>query len=67
MAWVPGLALVFVSGGGSLTSIFQKSSASAKGVFILSGRLGSYVVQQLVKQLVYIMFISNNCPLFHLW
>ena len=26
-----------------------------------------YVVQQLVRQLVYTVFISNNHPLFHLW
>ena len=67
MAWVPGLALVFVSSGDSLISIFQESSASTKEAFILAGRVGSYVVQQLVQQLVYTMFISNNCPLFHLW
>ena len=29
--------------------------------------LKSYVVWQLVRQLVYTMFISNNCTSFHLW
>ena len=57
--------------GKGLTSVFQEFFASINKIFILAGRLGtrlflifwdlrSYVVRQLVRQLVYTVFISNN-------
>ena len=60
--------------GKSLISIFQEFPASINKIFILAGQLGtmlsfydpkSEVVRQLVRQLVYSMYISNNRASFH--
>ena len=51
---------------------FSGVFASTDEVFILVQRLGTRlsfydVIRQLVRGLVYTIFISNNCTAFHLW
>ena len=63
--------------GKSLISVFLEFFASINKIFILAGRLGTrlsfcevlelFLVRQLVSQLIYTMFISNNCVSFYMW
>ena len=51
----------------SLISVFLELVASINKNFVLSGSLGTRRFWQLVRQLIYTMFISNNRASLHLW